>query len=229
MLFRALLCLLVVCPVFGAQKEILFDGEKLVIPDLPGLKFVDPKEEWYQERAEIFADSRQFYAVLHGHEDDFCLQLFVTRDKETKAGAVTLPKKFKNDHGYVKGVKHLTDRLWIFQTTTDPYMLSAHMLCSGKVVKCMLLRFRNENEKNKKMLSTTEEDERRFLAWCQAVVAANPMLTPEQQKTADKTDLIDTILALIFSAAILYYLYFKLREARTKTQTPWATGKPNGF
>jgi len=228
MLFRALLSLIVACPSFGAQQEIMFDGEKIVVPDLPGLEFVDPQDDWYKEQAKIFADDYQFYVILHGHEDDLCLQLFVMRDKKTKDRTVTTLKQFKKGYQYEKGVKHLTDRLWLFQTT-DRGLLSAHMLCSGKVVKCMLSRFRNENGINKKMLPTNEEDERRFLAWCQALIAANPALTPKQQQDADNADRLDLIFVLIVGAALFYYLVLKLRETRAKAEKPWAFGKPNGL
>lgn len=193
----------------------MFDGEKIVVPDLPGLEFVDPQDEWYKEQAKIFADCKQFYGILHGHEDDLCLQLFVKRDKKAKDGTVTTPKEFKKGYQQEKGVKHLTDRLWLFQTT-DRQMLSAYMLCSGKVVNCMLFRFRNENEINKKMLPTTKEDERRFLTWCQALIAANPALTPQQQKDADNADRLDLIFVLIVGAAQFYYLVLELRETRAK-------------
>jgi hypothetical protein len=228
MLFRALLSLIVACPAFGAQQEIMFDGEKIVVPDLPGLEFVDPQDDWYKERAKILADDKQFYVILHGDEHDLCLQLFVMRDKKTKAGTVTTLNQFKKGYQYEKGVKHLTDRLWLYQTT-DRGLLAAHMLCSGKVVICMLSRFRNENGINKKMLPTTEEDERRFLAWCQALIAANPALTPKQQKDADNADRLDLIFVLIVGAALFYYLVLKLRETRAKAEKPWAFGNSNGL
>ena len=228
MLCRALFLLSIACPVFGAQQEIIFDGEKIVVPDLPGLGFVDPQHEWYKDRVENFAEHNQMYAILHGDEDDICLQLVVMRDKVTKDGAVTTLKKFKKGHPYEKGVKHLTDRLWLYKTTKQG-VLFAHVLCSGKVVTCMLSRFRNENGVNQKILPTTEEDERRFLAWCQALIAANPALTPTQQKDADDADRLDLIFMLIVVAALFYYLALKLRETRAKAEKPWAFGNSNGL
>jgi hypothetical protein len=217
MKLRLLLGLLLTVVAQGDSTEATMDRVTFNLPLPEGMVDVDRQSAYYKAKTRHFSPT-QLLAVLHEHRGDDCVELIVARTSTQTAGQVTTPNDFLRIQFLNAEETRKAGERYLLHRGDKPGDLFTIVQANGKMVTCFLFHIREEEGRDRAVLPPSDQDERKLLAFTQALIAANPPLTSQQ--SAERNTTIGLMVGLFLVVAFLVVAYFRSLKRTTRATPP---------